>query len=109
MCSVHSKIQEHALDLDNSDPEDCLACERLLKKLLVPVDIVNSDDQERAEAVVIDTCLMDFRQFQNKEGHFQSCHIWIIAENENTLAHEWHQKYSLPFTKVLASLHVLLL
>ena len=44
MCSVHPKIQEHALDLDNSDPEDHLACERLLKKLLVPVDIVNSDD-----------------------------------------------------------------
>ena len=100
MCSVHPKIQENALDLDNSDPEDCLACERLLKKLLVPVDIVNSDDQERAKAVVIDTFLMDLRQFQNKEGHFQSCHIWIIAEDENTLAHEWHQKYSLPFTKV---------
>ena len=44
MCSVHPKIQEHALDLNNSDPEDCLACERLLKKLLVPVDVVNSDD-----------------------------------------------------------------
>ena len=75
MCSVHPKIQEHALDLDNSDPEDHLACVRFLKKLLVPLDIVNSDDQERAKAVVIDTFLMELRQFQNKEGHFQSHHI----------------------------------
>ena len=70
MCSVHPRIQKHALDLDNSDPEDRLACERLLKKLLVPVDIVNSDGWERAEAVVIDIFLMELRQFQNKEGHF---------------------------------------
>ena len=100
MCSVHPKIQEHALDLDNSDPEDHLACERLLKKLLVPVNIVNSDDLERAKALVIDTFLMELKHFQNKEGHFQSHHILIIAEDENTLAHEWHQKYSLPFNKV---------
>ena len=27
--------------------------------------------------------------------------MWIIAENSKTLAHEWHHKYSFPFTKIM--------
>jgi hypothetical protein len=35
---------EHALDPENIDPQDHLAYERFLKKLMVPVDIVNVDE-----------------------------------------------------------------
>ena len=67
---------------------------------MVPVDILNKDEQDHAEAIVVDTLLTELGQFQKWRAHFQSCHVWNIAEVENILAHEWHQqKYSLPFTK----------
>ena len=31
-------------------------------------------------------------------------HPWIIAQNEDVIAHEWHEKYSLGETKVLGDL-----
>ena len=53
------------------------------------------------EAEVIDTFLTELEQFQTKSGPFQPRHMWIIAENSKTLAHEWHHKYSFPFTKIM--------
>jgi hypothetical protein len=32
---------------DNIDPEDRMACERLLKKIMIPAGIVNADERER--------------------------------------------------------------
>ena len=84
----------------NIDPEDRMACERLLKKLMVPTGIVSIEERERVEAEAIDTFLTELGQFQSREGPFQSRHIWIIAEDEKTMAHDWHHKYSFPFTKV---------
>ena len=45
LCSPHTDLIKHAVDLNNLDPEDCMACERLLKKLMVPAGIVG--EQER--------------------------------------------------------------
>ena len=45
--------------------------------------------------------MQELKEFNNKEGHFAKSHIWIIAEQESTIAHKWHAKYSAPFTKVL--------
>ena len=38
---------KHAVDPNNLDPEDRMACERLLKKLMVSAGIV--DEQERED------------------------------------------------------------
>ena len=43
-------VWDHTLELDNHDPEDHLAGEQIVKKLMVPVDIVNKDEWEWAEA-----------------------------------------------------------
>lgn len=100
LCSPHPDIIKHAVTPENIDPEDRMACERLLKKLMVPTGIVSIEERERVEAEAIDTFLTELGQFQSREGPFQSRHIWIIAEDEKTMAHDWHHKYSFPFTKV---------
>jgi hypothetical protein len=46
---------------------------------MVPVDIVNKDEQEHAETIVIDIILTELGH-QNKEDMFQSCHTWNIVE-----------------------------
>ena len=100
LCSPHPDIIKHAVTPKNIDPDNRMACERLLKKLMVPTGIVSIEERERVEAEAIDTFLTELGQFQSREGPFQSRHIWIIAEDEKTMAHDWHHKYSFPFTKV---------
>ena len=81
-------------------PEDCMACERLLKKLMVPAGIVCDQERGRVEAEVIDAFLTELELFHTKCGLFQPQHMWIIAEDIKTLAHVWQHKYSFPFTKI---------
>ena len=42
---LNPDVIKHAVDSNNLDPEDRMACERLLKKLMVSAGIV--DEQER--------------------------------------------------------------
>lgn len=74
LCSMHPKVQEHTLDLDNHDPENHLACRQLLKNLIFPGDIVNKNEQEQAEDLVIDTFLTELGQFKYKQGVFWAFH-----------------------------------
>jgi hypothetical protein len=99
--SLNQRIIEHAKSQENYDTEDQDACHRLIKKLLIPVCIVNYEDREREEAILFDIFLTELHQFQNREGAYQQQGIWYIAELEDILAHEWHRKYSLAVTKVL--------
>ena len=100
----HPKVIEHAKNPANRDPEDWRACERLIKKLMVPVEVVDRAERELLEAQLIDTFLSELRDFHNRQGPFASSHPWIIAVNEDVIAHEWHEKYSLVETKVLGAL-----
>ena len=61
-------------------------------------------EREVLEAHLIDTFLSELSDFQNHQGPFASSHPWIIAQNEDVIAHEWHEKYSLAETKVLGVL-----
>ena len=72
LCSPHPDIIKHAVTPENIDPEDRMACERLLKKLMVPTGIVSIEERERVEAEAIDTFLTELGQFQSREGPFQS-------------------------------------
>ena len=100
----HPKVIEHAKNPANCDPEDQRACERPIKKLMVPVEVVDRAEREVLEAQLINTFLSELRDFQNRQGPFASSHPWIIAQNEDAIAHEWHEKYSLGETKVLCGL-----
>ncbi len=71
LCSPNPDVIKHAVDPNNMDPEDCMAYERLFKKLMVSVGIVDEQERERVEAEVIDTFLTELEQFQTKSGPFQ--------------------------------------
>ena len=75
------KVIEHAKNPANCDPEDQQACERLLKKLMVPVEVVDRAEREVLEAQLIDTFLSELHDFQNCKGPSASSHPWIIAQN----------------------------
>ena len=47
LCSPHTDVIKHAVDPNNLDPEDHMARERLLKKLMVPGGIVGEQKRER--------------------------------------------------------------
>jgi hypothetical protein len=100
LCSPHTDVIKHAVGPNNIGPEDCMPCERLLLKLIVPAGIVGEQEREREEAEVIDTFLTELELFQTKSGPFQPCHMWIIAEDTKALVHVWHHEYSFPFTKI---------
>ena len=68
---------------------------------MVATGIVSVDERERIEDEEIDTFLTELGQFQSRDGPFESPHIWIIVEDEKTVAHEWYDKYSIPFKKSL--------
>ena len=59
----HPTVIEHAKNPANRDPEDRRACERLIKKLMVPVEVVDRAEREILEANLIDTFLSELHDF----------------------------------------------
>ena len=70
---------------------------------MVPVNLVDRAERELLEAQLIDTFLSELHEFRTL-GPFASSHPLIIAWDEDVIAHEWHEKYSLGETKVLGAL-----
>jgi hypothetical protein len=86
------------------------AAERLITKLILDQSIVGNKWRiARARANLIDTFLTEYGDFTNKRNSFARNHIWIIAQDPNLKAFCWHQKYSLPITKVLGWIACLVL
>ncbi len=84
------------------------AAERLITKLLLNPALVGNDKAvERAK--LIDTFMEEYADFTNRRGIFAKVNIWIIATDESTRAHKWHNKYSHHQTKVLGKLACLVL
>ena len=77
----------HAKNPANHDPEDRQACERLIKMLMVPVEVVDRAQREFLEAQLIDTFLSELHDFQNHQGPFELSHPLIISRNEDVIAH----------------------
>ena len=67
----------------------------------------NNWRQERAK--LIDNFLTEYGDSINKRGSFARDHMWITAAEEDLKAYQWHQRYSLPVTKVLGKLACLTL
>jgi hypothetical protein len=75
-----------------------------IKMLMVPLDFVSKDVRVLLEAKMTAKFLPEFHYFLNCLNPFASDHSWIIAEDEDVIAHEWHEKYSLGETEVLEPL-----
>ena len=104
LVSPHPKIIEHASNPDNVDLEDREAVERLIKKLVLPKFHVRREDAERELAELVHIFWTEQALFHNNQGYFAKPGIWFIANDEKTLAHEWHKNYSRPVTKVFGKL-----
>jgi hypothetical protein len=88
------KVMQYAKD--NPDPEDRQALERLLQKEFIDPNVGTSEERECEFATVLDKFLTELSDFQYQQVVFAKAHIWIIAEDEQYLAHIWHEKYSVP-------------
>jgi hypothetical protein len=84
------------------------APERLITKLIIDRTKVG-DDWKQERAKLINTFLTKYGDFINKRGSFARDHTWITATEEDLKAYRWHQRYSLPVTKVLGKLACLTL
>lgn len=72
-----------------------LAMDRVLTKLYA-----NDTDEDRYQK--IDTFWSEYSLFKNKLSPYNRPHIWNSHDIHNS-SHLWHEKYSLPFTKVLGA------
>ncbi len=84
------------------------AAERHITNLIIDRTKVG-DDRRQERATLIDTFLTEYGDFINKRGSFACNHMWITAAEEDLKAYRWHQRYSLPVTKVLGKLACLTL
>ena len=55
---------------------------------MVPIHVFDRAERELYEAQLFDTFLSELWDFQNRLGPFASSHPWIIAQNEDVIAHE---------------------
>jgi hypothetical protein len=98
--SPNPKVKAHWAA--SREPEDRLACERLLVKLFVPGYIEGEDSWEKKKCEVVNQWLDEMEDFHNKQGYFKSKSIWFAAEE--LPGYIWHARYSKPFTKYLGAL-----
>lgn len=87
----------------NSDPENKLACERLIVKLLLKKGLVDGA-KDAEEARMIHLFWKEYGNFKSHTGAYSRKHMWITAAANTTIAYEWHRDYSLSYTKVLGPL-----
>ena len=73
--------------------------EDVIKRLLSPLP-----DTEMGTAIY--TFWNEFKDFQNKENDFGVKACWNSPDAINGNSHLWHEKYSLPYSKVLGIVHV---
>ena len=99
--SPHPTIMAHAV-INKSTIHD-EAVERLITKLILDSNLVG-EERTISRARLIDTFLTEHGDFINKRNSFARDNIWIMAKDPSVLAYSWHQKYSLPVTKVLGKL-----
>ena len=92
----------------NKTPLHDDAVERLITRLFVDKSLLGHE-RTFARAKLIDTFLTEYGDFINKRNAFARDHIWITAQEPDLKAYRWHQKYSLPVTKVLGRLACLVL
>ena len=81
-------------------PEVHLAVDRVVEHLVLTRRDHTSENKEIVLADVIEKFWKERDVFVCRKGYFSRGHIWVIAEREDCVSHEWHKRYSLGFTDV---------
>ena len=80
---------------DHSDRNHRKQVNNVIKKLF-------SGSSEEEINVTLDVFWTEYTAFDNKVGSYDAAEfIWKIKDISDGNSHLWHQKYSLPFTKVI--------
>jgi hypothetical protein len=78
------------------------AIERVVSRLhQTPCANTHPDVPNMSEAEIIDTFWNEFKTFCNKTKPFYQPAQWLTTNVSSGRSHLWHEKYSLPYTKVL--------
>ena len=100
LVSPNPVIIDHAGDIKSSDRHNCLAVDRVIERLLISGTDLTEDDRIVELARSIDLFWEEREDFVKHHNFFNRQMIWTTAEREDTVAYEWHYRYSRPFTKV---------
>ena len=101
LCSPHPLIIAHSEDIANRDPENAIAVEQFIERVLLPQKCLRIEDRPVELARMIDKFWSEREDFVKRRNYFARANIWIIAALEDTLAYEWHKRYSCPCTEIL--------
>lgn len=98
--SVNPTVWEYSQVEDRIDGEIRHGLERLVKKLHVTP---NPNNKVRGKSVeeIVDLFWTEFEDFRNQRGEFSNLARFRSKEARAGKSHLWHEKYSLPYTKVL--------
>jgi hypothetical protein len=78
------------------------AIERVVSRLhKLPCANTHPDVSKMSKADIIDTFWNEFKAFCNKTEPFHQPAQWSTSDVLNGRSHFWHEKYSVPYTKVL--------
>ena len=82
LCS-HPTVIEHSKNTANHNPEDQQACERLIKKLMVTVEVVDGAEREILEDHLIDTFFSEL--LLRSDGTLASKRVMFAAVSTNAV------------------------
>ena len=98
--SVNPTVWEYSKANDRIDGEVRNALERLVRKLHVSPN-PNSKVRGMDEEEIVDLFWSEFEDFRNQRGAFGNLARFRSKVAKAGKSHLWHEKYSLPWTKVL--------
>jgi hypothetical protein len=104
LVSPNPVIIAHSGDPDNSDPQNRLAVDRVIERLLISGRDLTEEERNVELARAIDLFWKEREDFVKRRNFFNRPMIWTTAEREDTVAYEWHYRYSRPFTKVFGEI-----
>jgi hypothetical protein len=102
LCVMEDVRQDVCQRLNDEGGKYHVAIERVVKRLhQLPCANTHPDVPMMTEGEITDNFWNEFRAFRNKTEPFHQPARWSTSDVINGRSHIWHEKYSLPYTKVL--------
>jgi hypothetical protein len=102
LCVMEDVRQDVSLRLNHAGGKYRGAIETVVTRLhQLPCANPHPDVHQMTEGEIIDIFWNEFKAFQHKTEPFHQPARWTSSDVLNGRSHIWHEKYSLPYTKVL--------
>ena len=102
LCVMADVREDVAQQLNNAGGKYRDSIEKVVSRLhQLPCANPHPDVPNMTEGEIMDTFWNEFKAFQNQTEPFHQPARWSTADVLNGRSHIWHEKYSLPYTKVL--------